>query len=66
MKCPECGKFLKDVTADINGFNEIISVEGFCKKHGTVEPTDWCYENFFPWPKIEKPLSHSTTTKENK
>jgi hypothetical protein len=45
-KCPECGKFLKDVTAIINGNDDIKKVFGFCKKHGKVNPTDWSYEDF--------------------
>lgn len=50
MKCPECGKFLKQVEATINGANEVVKVEGICKKHGVVEPTGWDYETFFPYP----------------
>lgn len=48
MKCPTCGKFLKDVNADISIENEILRVYGVCKKHGEVEPENWDYETFFP------------------
>jgi hypothetical protein len=48
MKCPECGKFLKDVTAMVNGFDEIKEVEGYCRTHGKVRPTDWAYWDFYP------------------
>lgn len=51
MKCPKCGKFLKDVEADISMDNEIGTVTGTCAKHGPVHPTDWEYEDFFPFPK---------------
>ncbi len=47
-KCPECGKWLKNVYADLNQENEILKVTGQCKKHGEVEPTDWEYWDFFP------------------
>lgn len=49
MKCPQCGKFLKECVATVGkGGDEISRVEGQCKTHGTVEPTDWCWEDFFP------------------
>lgn len=47
MKCPECGKFLANVVADVNGMDEVIKVTGKCRKHGEVQPTDWCWEDFF-------------------
>ncbi len=47
MKCPECGKFLSKVEATVNGFEEIVKVNGECKKHGTVEPKDWEADDFY-------------------
>ena len=48
-KCPNCGKFLKNVVAIVNGFDEVIRVLGDCKIHGEVENvTDWEYSDFFP------------------
>ncbi len=49
IKCPVCGKFLRNVMATVSGIdNEIIEVAGFCKTHGMVEPTNWEYWDFFP------------------
>ena len=50
MQCPKCGKFVGNITAWVNGLDEITKVEGDCKVHGTVDVTDqdWCYEQFFP------------------
>jgi hypothetical protein len=53
MKCPKCGRFLKNVMADIDGDNNVTEVEGTCSKHGKVNPTDWDYEDFFPYSKSE-------------
>lgn len=50
MKCPACAKFLAKVNASVNLNGDILKVEGICKKHGVVEPTDWDYEDFFPVP----------------
>lgn len=48
MKCPTCGKFLKDVTALHTGPDrEIKKVFGECKTHGVVEPQDWEWDDFF-------------------
>lgn len=47
-KCPKCGKYLSCVTALVNGFDEIIKVEGTCRKHGVVETNDWEYWDFYP------------------
>jgi len=46
MKCPQCGKFLKDVSAEAI-FDDIRRVWGICKTHGIVEPDDWCWDDFF-------------------
>ncbi len=55
MKCPECGRFIKDVVANINELtDEIEEVEGICSKHGKVNPTDWECEDFYPWPKVDQ------------
>ncbi len=48
MKCPVCGKFLKNVIAQVNGFKYVLKVEGQCKTHGNVEPTDWEWDDFYP------------------
>jgi uncharacterized radical SAM superfamily Fe-S cluster-containing enzyme len=47
-KCPECGKFLKKVNALVTADDEILKVEGQCRKHGTVETNDWEYWDFYP------------------
>jgi hypothetical protein len=57
MKCPECGKFLREVKADVDIEKNILRVVGTCVKHGEVEPTDWSYEDFFPWEPEERTLS---------
>ena len=55
MKCPECGKFVKDVEALVEEVlfideKKITKVTGVCAKHGKVDLTneDWSYEEFFP------------------
>lgn len=48
MKCPKCGWFLKNVVATVNGLEEIIKVQGECKRCGVVEPNDWAWDDFFP------------------
>lgn len=53
-KCPECGKFLKNVAAIVNGFDEVVQVEGDCKTHGVVKNfSDWDYSDFYPEPESE-------------
>jgi len=48
-RCPECGKFLKNVAAIVNGADEIVRVEGDCKTHGKVDNvSDWEYWDFYP------------------
>lgn len=47
MKCPECGKFLKNIEVVTNGLQEVLSVQGDCKEHGAVNPTDWDYDDIF-------------------
>lgn len=47
-KCPQCGRFLKNVNALVNGFDEIQKVEGRCAKHGIIETSDWEYWDFYP------------------
>lgn len=47
-RCDQCGKFLKNVTATVNGFDEIVKVEGECKKHGVMKTNDWEYWDFYP------------------
>jgi len=50
MQCLTCGRFIKDVVATVNGFDEIVKVTGNCSKCGEVDLTtaDWWYEDFFP------------------
>lgn len=52
FKCKQCGKFLSDVWAHINGENEVSDVRGKCTTHGEVQVTDWDYEDFFPCPTV--------------
>lgn len=48
MKCPECGKFVKNARAKYRIWDDqITKVTADCKIHGKVEPTDWEYEDFF-------------------
>lgn len=48
MRCPQCGRFVKDAVATVTRGGDMISkVEAKCSQHGTVEPTDWEYEDFF-------------------
>ena len=47
-KCPRCGKYLKDVVALVDGFDQVKKVEGKCKKHGVIETNDWEYWDFYP------------------
>lgn len=46
MKCPTCGKFLKDVDVKLRVLDDRIFVKGTCKTHGDVEPTDWDADMF--------------------
>jgi hypothetical protein len=46
MKCPKCGRFLKNIGAIVNGLDEIKKVVGTCSRDGRVEPTDWEYDDF--------------------
>jgi transcriptional regulator NrdR family protein len=46
MKCPNCDKYVSQVVATFNGADEIKRVEAECKKCGTVEPTDWEWDDF--------------------
>ena len=48
MKCPQCGKFCKDVFALMDADGNVKRVEGVCIKHGKVDLTneDWSYEQF--------------------
>ncbi len=50
LRCPTCGRFVSNVTATVNGFLDIIKVEGVCKRHGWIDATDqeWGYDDFFP------------------
>jgi hypothetical protein len=46
----KCGWFLANVVATCRGpegDEEIIKVEGDCKRCGRVETNDWDYEDFF-------------------
>ena len=52
-QCPLCGKYLRRVTAEIVGDNNIKVVTGHCKTHRLVHPRDWIYEDFFPPPNGE-------------
>ena len=52
-QCPECGKFLAEVTAMINGLGKIVEVVGICKTCEVVHPTDWDYDDFFPEPELD-------------
>lgn len=45
-KCPECGKFLKNVTAKCRRWDDKIFVTGTCKTHGSVAPIDWVADDF--------------------
>lgn len=46
--CPKCGRFVKEISIFANGLDEIVKVEGVCKKHGIVDVTnqDWDYDDF--------------------
>lgn len=46
MKCPKCGRFVKDAVATFNGFDEIERVDAKCAKHGTIQPNDWEWDDF--------------------
>lgn len=47
MKCPQCGKFLSNISAKKRLLNdEIFDVKGTCIKHGEVEPNDWEADDF--------------------
>lgn len=50
IQCPKCGRFCKNVMAEINGFDQIIRVDGDCKIHGKVDLTEaeWSYDDFSP------------------
>lgn len=48
MRCPRCGKFLKDVMAQVLNDEMIWRVTGRCAEHGVVEAKDWDHEDFFP------------------
>jgi hypothetical protein len=52
QKCPTCGWFLSNVKAHtiFEEFGDIAikKVTGDCKRCGTVEPTNWDFEDFFP------------------
>ena len=52
IQCPICGWFLSDVKALITylefGDLAIEKVVGNCKRCGVVEPTNWCFDDFFP------------------
>jgi len=55
MKCPICGKFLKNIYCIFNEFDDSITeVIGQCIKHGEVLTDDWSCEDFFPYPKIKE------------
>lgn len=40
IRCIQCKKFVKNVTYQINGNEDIRNVRGDCKNHGNVE-VDW-------------------------
>ena len=46
--CPQCHKFLGKVKYWIDGNDDITKVIGDCKKHGTVEPNSWDYDDLIP------------------
>ena len=48
IQCLNCGRFCGNVEATINGFDEIVKVEGDCKRCGHVDLTrsNWGYEDF--------------------
>lgn len=50
IQCMDCGRFCKNVIAWFNGLDEIVKVEGNCKKCGHVDLTNsnWTYEQFQP------------------
>jgi len=46
IRCSKCGRFVKNVTYDINETTDTITnVEGFCSKCGIVELNWDCYED---------------------
>lgn len=52
IQCMKCGRFCGNVEATVNGFDEIVKVEGDCSKCGHVDLTksNWVYEDFY-WEK---------------
>ena len=50
FKCPECGRFMSQPTAYVNGFGDVIDVTATCTVHGklSVFEQPWDYEEFFP------------------
>ena len=54
MRCPICGRFTSKNVAHFNMNGDIILVEGFCKRHGRVNPEDWEYDDFVKESLIER------------
>ena len=51
FRCGDCGRFVSNIKAEVNGLGDINNIFGDCKEHGRVIVTntaDWCYEYFFP------------------
>lgn len=50
IQCQTCGRFCKNVIAQIDGLERIVKVEGDCSKCGHVDLTNsnWMYEEFMP------------------
>ena len=44
--CPKCRRYLSNITAMINGNDDIVKVTGICTRHGEVEPDDWDADMF--------------------
>jgi hypothetical protein len=50
--CSVCKKFVKHIHYWINGNDDIVGVEGWCKHCHKHVPCDWdCYEDVVGWPK---------------
>lgn len=62
--CPKCGRFCGDIGAIANS-EGLISVDGICKKHGTVDLTnqEWSWDEFFG---SESDPAHERSLREEK
>jgi hypothetical protein len=45
--CADCYAFVRVLRVWVNGFDEIVRVEGHCHRHGEVVVEGWDYDNLF-------------------